>query len=163
MNKKTRLYYNGVRQKDVYLNKTKFQLFKLKVKKFLKGLMWFSFIGAIAWVLILTGSYINPRTIVTNAEVIKEVEVKAPILDRIAKCESGGNQFDKNGQVLMRSNTNKTVDVGKYQINSVWFAKATELGYDLTTEKGNEGMANWIYKNKGTGDWMSSFSCWHKQ
>jgi hypothetical protein len=62
----------------------------------------------------------------------------------------------------MRSNTNKSVDIGKYQINSVWFKKATELGLDITKEEDNEAMAYWIYENRGTGDWYSSQSCWSK-
>jgi hypothetical protein len=99
-------------------------------------------------------------------EVIKEVQIEAPVLDRIAGCESQGNRnskgthFDKNGQVLMRSNTNRTVDLGKYQINTIWFAKATELGLDLTRENDNKKMAEWIYANRGTGDWSASAKCW---
>lgn len=105
------------------------------------------------------GSFLFPQ--VKEVEAIKEVEAKAPIMDRIAKCESGGKQLDTNGQVLMRSNTNKSVDVGKFQINSVHFAEATKLGFDLTTESGNEGYANYLYKNRGTGDWSSSAKCWN--
>lgn len=131
------------------------------------GLKVLGFYTAIAVFLVFVGyvgSFFFPK--IKEVEAIKVVESKAPIMDRIAGCESQGNaklkgtQHDKNGQVLMRSNTNKTVDVGKFQINSIWFSKATELGYDLTTEQGNEGFANWLYKNKGTGDWMSSFNCW---
>jgi hypothetical protein len=99
-------------------------------------------------------------------EIIKEIELEAPVLDRIAGCESQGNRnskgthYDKNGQVLMRSNTNRTVDLGKYQINTVWFAKATELGLNLTLEEDNKTMAEWIYRNRGTGDWSASAKCW---
>lgn len=99
-------------------------------------------------------------------EVVREVTFEAPVLDRIAGCESQGNRnskgthFDKNGQVLMRSNTNRTVDLGKYQINTIWFAKATELGLDLTRENDNKKMAEWIYANRGTGDWSASVKCW---
>jgi hypothetical protein len=65
-----------------------------------------------------------------------------PVLVRIAKCESDNNHIDpKTGQVLMRANADKTVDVGRYQINSVWFKKATELGLDVTKDKDNETMA----------------------
>jgi hypothetical protein len=62
----------------------------------------------------------------------------------------------------MRANTNKTVDIGRYQINSVWNKKASELGLDLTIEADNEKMAYWIYENRGTGDWYSSEKCWKK-
>ena len=85
-----------------------------------------------------------------------------PVLERIAHCESSTGQFGPSGQVVMRPNTNGTVDVGEYQINTVWFKKATELGFDVTTEDGNERMAIWIYENKGTGDWSASQACWSK-
>ncbi len=74
--------------------------------------------------------------------------------------QGSASQYGKSGQVLMTGNNDKTVDVGKYAINSVWYKKATELGYDLTTEKGNHDMAMWIYTNRGTGDWSASASCW---
>lgn len=101
-----------------------------------------------------------------QVEVVKEVQVevkgKLPVLERIAKCESGGKHFDSNGQVLMRSNTNKTVDVGYFQINSVWFKKASEMGLDITKEADNKKMGEWIFANRGTVDWEASRSCWSK-
>lgn len=123
--------------------------------------------------ILITGAYFigsesNKEIIYEQVEkeVIKEVEIEAPVLDRIAGCESQGNRnskgthYDKNGQVLMRSNANRTVDLGKYQINTIWFAKATELGLDLTREDDNKKMAEWIYRNRGTGDWSASAKCW---
>lgn len=127
----------------------------------------------IIWILVLGGVYflgarISSKVVYEQVEieVTKEVELEAPVLDRIAGCESQGNRnskgthYDTNGQVLMRSNTNRTVDLGKYQINTVWFKKATELGLDLTKEDDNKKMAEWIYANRGTGDWSASSKCW---
>lgn len=114
----------------------------------------------IAWLVvggIVYGKYSSPEP------VYAATEVKIPvILQKIAKCESNNEHYDKNGQVLMRSNTNKSVDVGRYQLNSVWFKKATELGLDITKEKDNEKMAVWIYENRGTEDWYPSKGCWSK-
>ncbi len=131
-----------------------------------KRITWLSVASAGVYGILLLGGVIYPKY--KTVEAIVEVETVSPVLQRIAGCESQGSaklkgtHFDKNGQVLMRSNTNKTVDLGKYQINTVWFAKATELGIDLTTEEGNEQMAMWIYKNRGTGDWSASANCWKK-
>lgn len=92
-------------------------------------------------------------------------EQEVPVLQRIADCESGngkpgsGTHF-KNGQVIISPNTNGTVDIGKYQINSTWDKQATKLGLDLTKEKDNYAMAKWLYENKGTGPWASSAKCW---
>jgi len=105
----------------------------------------------------VAGGYANP---VVKAELVKEGI--PPVLERIIECESHNNHYDKNGQVLMRSNTNKTVDIGVAQINTVWFAKATELGYDLTKEEDNRAMALWIIRNKGTSPYSATYSCWNK-
>lgn len=108
---------------------------------------------------------VNPKTVTAQGietVVVKTVYAESPIMERIAKCESGGKHYGTSGQVIMRSNTNGSVDVGKFQINSVWFKKATELGYDVTTEKGNTDMAYWIYANRGTNDWYASRDCWSK-
>ncbi len=158
--------YNGKKLRDIYPHATKWQVFKYRVGKFFRKCLIIAGLALLVVLIFKAGGLYNPATIITQAEVIKEVEVRAPILDRIAGCESQGSaklkgtQWDKNGQVLMRSNTNKSVDVGKYQINTVWFAKASELGLDVTLEKDNEAMALWIYKNRGTGDWSASQSCW---
>lgn len=166
MEKPLKVFWNGKLLREIYPHATAFQVFKFRLKRFIRKCIIVSFSIAIIWVACIIYSNLNPAIIYTKAEVIKEVEAKSPIMQRIAGCESQGNaklsgtQFDKNGQVLMRSNTNKSVDVGKYQINSIWFAKATELGLDVTIEADNEAMAMWIYKNRGTGDWYSSRNCW---
>lgn len=142
-------------------NYTRFQLFLLKAKRLFKtSLKVVAMFCAIGWGMVAGATYF-PRIDIVEAEVIKEVAVKAPVMDKIAQCESGNSHIDKKtGQVLMRANTNKTVDVGKYQINSVWYKKATELGYDITKEVDNEKMAYWLYYNRGTGDWVYSQKCW---
>jgi hypothetical protein len=122
----------------------------------------------VAFITLIAGTAfiyreVNPKTVTAQGIetiVVKTVYAESPIMERIAKCESGGKHYDSTGQVVMRSNTNKSVDVGKFQINSVWFKKATELGFDVTTEKGNTDMAYWIYANRGTQDWYASRDCW---
>lgn len=119
------------------------------------------------WLVVLGGYWfkgtIQPEIVYGKEIVEVPVRVKAPVMERIMQCESGGKHIDpKTGQVYMLANTNKTVDVGKYMINTVWHKKAKELGYDITTEKGNEDMAYWIYENVGTSPWVYSSHCWQK-
>jgi len=120
-------------------------------------------ISMAGWTFV-AGTYVAPvKEVVANTEVIKEVKGKTAVMERIAKCESGNSHTDpKTGQVYMLANTNKTVDVGKYMINSVWHKKAKELGYDITKEVDNEKMAYWIYENMGTEAWKYSLHCWNK-
>ncbi len=138
---------------------------------FFSRLLWFGF-GAI----LFTATFSEPnlldhlKSLSAGPAVVVEVvhayepvvDKEAPVLERIAQCESGGKHLGKSGQVLLSANTNDTVDVGKYQVNTVWFGKATELGLDITTEEGNKAMAEWIYFNRGTEDWYSSKHCWAK-
>lgn len=105
-----------------------------------------------------------------------EIEAAAPVLDRIAQCESHNSHTctdalikvglcsaSEKGQVVVNANGNKTVDVGKYQINLYyWGAKASAMSINLFEEEGNERMAKWIYANYGTGDWSASAKCWKK-
>lgn len=156
----------GKQLKEVYPFATKFEVFKWKVGKFMRKLL-LSLVGVnvAIWIAIgffYAGSYYMPKYVLAEKHIEVIVEKDSPVLKRIAKCESGDTHYDKNGQVLLRSNTNKTVDVGRYQLNSVWFKKATELGLDITKEKDNETMARWIYANRGTVDWKYSEKCWNK-
>ena len=98
----------------------------------------------------------------SSVEIVNQLvtPTKAPVLVRIAKCESNGSQFSR-GQVITHSNRNGSVDIGKYQINiRNWGKQATKLHYNLATLKGNTAMAQYIYLNYGTGAWYASAKCW---
>lgn len=133
--------------------------------------VWTVIIATLSLAVAIGATVFSTSTIVASANttttVVKNVPTDFPVLDRIGDCESGNGtagsatQFH-NGQVIFNANTNDTVDVGKYQINSVYFKKATELGYNLTTEQGNTDMAVWIFVNVGTAPWSSSAKCWYK-
>jgi len=169
MNKKIKITdytRKGKKTTYTYLYLTKWQIFIRKVKKFFRNLFKGILIIAIAFLIFKVGQWTSPKTIITQQEVIKEVEVKAPILEKIAKCESDGSHLGKNGQVIVRANissTHNSVDIGKYQINSFyWGKKATEMGLNLWNEQDNETMAIWLYKNYGTEVWKASSKCWNR-
>lgn len=165
-NKIIKVSYMGRKQSSIDLHRTYWGRVWYKIKLWFRRMVALSALGGSVYGLLVLGGLLFPQIHFQTVEAIVEVERPAAIMQRIAGCESQGSaklkgvHFDKNGQVLMRSNTNKSVDVGKYQINTVWFAKATELGLDITLEKDNEEMAMWIYKNRGTEDWYSSKACW---
>lgn len=150
----------GKRLKDIYPHATKWQVFKYRVIKFTRKVFWFSTAIGTLYLAGWFGSTFYPKTLYAVQEKFIQIESPSAVMDRIANCESKGQQF-RNGQVLVVGNKNGSVDMGKYQINiSIWGKKATELGYDLTTEKGNTDMAMWLYKNKGTEPWVHSKKCW---
>lgn len=159
---KTKVFYMGKRLKDIYPHATKWQVFKYRVRKFMLGVLRLLILIGIIFGIFTAGRYLYPAKVYTTQEVIKEVPIKATVLQRIAKCESPTGHW-KDGQVALGANTNHSVDIGKYQINNyAWGKKATELGLNLMVEKDNEEMANWIYVNRGTGDWSASFKCWNR-
>lgn len=138
----------------------------MKIKSFLKNVVVLTSIALVAGGV---GAIVfSSSTVTAQVPQVITVEAKAPILDRIADCESGngktgtGSQLNKNGQVVLNVNTNGTVDIGKYQINTIHEAEATKLGFNLFTLEGNTAYAKYMYANYGTGDWASSQGCWKK-
>ncbi len=140
------------------------------MKKFFKKAFWF---GVAALALVGVGMAIAgtmwEQTIVVKAETnTVVVEAKAPIMDRIADCESGdgkpgtAHQFNADGSVVKHKNTDGSTDYGKYQINSVHLAEAMQMEFNVFKEEGNTGYAKWLYANRGTGDWSSSQKCWSR-
>ena len=159
-----KVVYMGKRLKDVYPHATKWQVFKYRVRKFFIKLIWCAILALVVVGIFEAGRYLSPKAVIyTQQEVIKEVPIKAPIMERIAKCESPTGHYGKNGQVVTRGNDNHTVDIGYLQINNTyWGAKATELGLNLFVEEDNKKMGDWIYQNIGTSPWSSSMKCWNK-
>lgn len=156
----TKVFFGDKRLKDVVVGASKFDVFKYRLVRFMRKVFIVSFVvGSVSGGYWLGGKTMRPVTVYADPVYI---EKDAPVLDKIAKCESNDKHTGKSGQVLISANTNGTVDVGRYQINTVWFAKATELGLDLTKESDNKKMAEWIYANRGTEDWVYSKTCWQK-
>lgn len=166
MNKKTKMFFGNQHITSFVCDGNRITPFG-QFKKIIKMGIFLAFvstlIGGLGYGVFKSGEFsTEAKVIYAEKQVIKEVEViNAPVLERIAKCESG-NMHYKNGQVVMRANTNNTVDIGRYQINTVWNAQATKLSLDLTKEADNKKMAEWIYTNIGTGPWSASSHCWNK-
>ena len=92
--------------------------------------------------------------------VVKD-DTLPPVLQRIAQCESSGQQFTQDGKVLRGKRHPQ--DTGLFQINAVVWAKQAEaLGYDIRTRDGNESMARYLFANYGSVPWQSSAKCWSR-
>lgn len=119
----------------------------------------------IAWMVVgglkVGQHYSTP--VYADREVIKEITKEAPVLARIARCESGNKHVGSNGQVILNANNNGSVDIGVMQINErIWGKKATELGLNLWVEKDNRAFAQYLYENFGSEPWIWSKGCWNK-
>ena len=93
--------------------------------------------------------------------VIVQEDPLPPVMHRIAQCESRGQHWTKQGQVV-RGKQNRH-DTGLFQINTlIWGQKAQELGYDLHTLEGNTRMARYLFAHYGSVPWQSSAACWNR-
>jgi hypothetical protein len=100
-----------------------------------------------------------PQVVQQTRVVLVKEDTLPPVMQRIAQCESRGQHFTKDGQVV-RGKRNPQ-DTGLFQINAVvWGKKAEELGYNIHTPEGNEQMARYIFENYGSAPWQSSAKCW---
>ncbi len=95
----------------------------------------------------------------TTEEIIAEQFADAPILKKIASCESQTRQFDQTGAVL-RGRVNSQ-DVGLMQINEKYhLSTSKKLGLDIYSLEGNINYAKYLYKTQGVKPWVHSSSCW---
>ena len=102
----------------------------------------------------------SPIVFEEQAVQVKKLELPE-VLERIAECESNGNHFDEDGNVLL-GDINRH-DIGKFQINALYWQKhAQSLGFDIYTEEGNEAFALELYNKYGTKPWIWSKKCWNK-
>ena len=158
--KKTKIFYGNQLVDSTYVGVTRWYVFKYFTIKYTKRTMKvLSVICLMGWSAYFASNYI-PRTVYADKEIIKEVTPVSPVMQRIAKCESGNNHYGKDGQVIVHVNKDGTYDQGKYQINSIHNAAAKKMNLNLMVEKDNEAYAMYLYTNEGTGDWYSSRSCW---
>lgn len=155
----------------IHLSKTPLQRFWEGVKTFFRRLLIVAVGLTALYVACFLGSYLSPRLVYADP-----IYTTPPVLERIAQCESHNSHYctadlvaikmcpkGMLGQVLVRGNNNKSVDVGKFQLNAdTWGSIATSQGLNIFKEEDNEKMAKWIYENRGTGDWSASSKCWYK-
>src|ERR1700728_274802 len=131
-----------------------------EVGKVIAGLSFMA--GSIMGIYGMGSAATSAQMVYADVPVPTATMPDIPVLDRIAKCENSGSQYAKNGQIGYHINTNGTIDVGMYEINSIWFSTATKMGYDLTKPADNKSFAEYLYLNYGTTPWNDSSSCWLK-
>lgn len=90
---------------------------------------------------------------------VREYWQDAPIMAKVAYCESTFRQFDEDGKPL-RGYVN-AADVGVMQINETFHkASADRMGINLETLDGNLAYARHLYRTQGTAPWVHSSHCW---
>lgn len=85
----------------------------------------------------------------------------APIMTKVAYCESTYTQFDSVGVVHRGVVNNK--DVGIFQINEKYHLKDSQkMDIDIYTIEGNMEYARHLYETQGLQPWSASKPCWGK-
>ncbi|MES2623516.1 MAG: hypothetical protein V4576_03870 [Patescibacteria group bacterium] len=99
-----------------------------------------------------------------NADVgssVKEYFKDAPIMAKVAYCESTYTQFSAPG-IVHRGVVNSK-DVGIFQINEKYHLKhSKDLGIDIYSVDGNMAYARILYEEQGLQPWSASKPCWGK-
>lgn len=97
----------------------------------------------------------------TDEEIVREYFKDAPVMIRIAFCESTFRQNDKDGNVLRGVQNSK--DVGIMQINEYFHAdKAQQMNLDIYSIEGNMEFARHLFEKEGTRPWNASKKCWNR-
>ena len=77
----------------------------------------------------------------------------APIMQKIAYCESRNRQFDKKTGSVLRGVVNAK-DVGVFQINERYhLSDSKKMGISIHTIDGNMEYARHLYESQGTQPW----------
>ena len=171
--KKTKIFYGNQYVESFECNGRKYT--KMDIIKFKAGRLTRKTLKVSAIVCLIGWGFAIGANIAMKykqpVKVIEQVRIESKIMDKIADCESGtrlkngravkgtATQF-RNGQVLVTPNSNGTVDVGMYAINTVHFKEATAQGLNISVQSDNKAFAYWLYDNYGTEPWYSSKSCW---
>ena len=97
----------------------------------------------------------------TIQQYVENYFADAPVMIKIAQCESRFRQFAKDGSVLQNP---KSTAVGVFQIMSSIHKDLADqkLGLNIDTLEGNVAYAKQLYQEKGTQPWVSSAPCWNK-
>ena len=114
----------------------------------------------IASLALSTATYANQNGYVEQQ--VRAYFKDAPVMIKIAKCESGFTHFDSRHPSGLRTNPSpRSSASGVFQILLKTHGKtAARLGFDIRTVKRQLGYARYLYRQNGTSDWNASRSCW---
>jgi len=110
---------------------------------------------------VLTYSYVPSATSTLEEKFGVVFGKDAPVMLKIASCESQMRMYDIDGSVLRGVAVPQ--DRGLLQINeNYWLKKSKELGYNIYDIDGHLDMAKYILDTQGVNAWLPSKSCWSK-
>lgn len=101
------------------------------------------------------------ENIMSTEKYVRDYFSDAPIMIKIAWCESRFRQLDRDGSI--HRGVVNPADVGVMQINEYYHLETSQKkNYNIYTLEGNTAYARELYEKQGTQPWSSSKPCWGK-
>lgn len=139
--KKTRLYINGKRRKDVYVGYTKLQVFSYYVGLGFRRLVRLSILAGAIWTGAYIVNYLNPtveyrveaKEVVIDTLKVKIDSLKNEVVDGIKNWETKGIAIPQcDGKIVFDTNHKASIGCYQYQVKTVQlYVKALE-GRDIS-------------------------------
>lgn len=172
--KPIKVLVNGKRMKDIYPYATKWQVFKFKVRKFVRSCVVALFLIAVIAVcaVIIRNSFPKTVYLSKNVDISNEVynrkieDLKDTVVAKLASCESAGYS-ESDGIIIFDSNAKASIGQLQFQKTTVIHYYKTLYGKTITakeavlialdTEKASQLAKDVIFttKNKVSGDWYN--------
>lgn len=152
---------------------TRFQLFKLKVKLFIKRVLkimtWSSFVGLSIYLSYIAGQFsVTKIVFADNQEDIftKKVDMlKADVVNQLKSCESNGYK-EKDGLIVFDTNQKPSIGKLQFQVKTVVYYYSKLYGKTITNKEAieialDESKASDLAKDilfkvdNGSGEWFN--------
>lgn len=127
--KKTRLYIQGKRQRDVHVGYTRFQVIWFYSKLYFRRLVRVSILGFAVWTGFYIYNYINPtieyraeahEPVVIDTLKIKIADLKDQVVDGIKGWETKGIAIPLcDGKIVFDTNHKASIGCYQYQVKTV--------------------------------------------
>ncbi len=179
MEKPLKVFWNGKRLKDIYPHATRFQVLKYKTKRVARKIFLLSAFFTILYTAFFLGSKLNPATIYTKAEVIREIDslstkieqLKEEVLDLVKQGESQNKDEDYALITFDPHKTNNKVEIAsvgsyQYKIPTVIFYYKKLYNQDITRKqavlialddnKARSLTKDIIFKENGVRNWFNT-------
>lgn len=158
--KKIKVFFNGERLRDIYPHATKFQVFKWKLRRFVRKVVLVLMGVAVIGVSLFIGSQYSPKVVYhAQAERIVTIdslknkvdEMKVEVIEALANCESSGASdddalivYDNNSAGTLKGKNIPSIGSMQWKITTVQFFEKMRSGKVLTNKEAVELALNGI-------------------
>ncbi|MEI6532470.1 MAG: hypothetical protein WCO06_01380 [Candidatus Roizmanbacteria bacterium] len=172
MNKPIKVLWNGKLLREIYPHATRWQVFKFKLKKFVRKCLIVSGVMTMAFILIVLGVYVNPaikcqkKIAEKDNLTLKVNDIKDKVINDIQSCESKGHS-ESDGIIIFDSNKVASVGTMQFQVKTVQHYYKTLYDQEITPKEAilialDDNKAEALAKDiifKDSKGWRNWFNC----